>query len=171
MSFKKIIKWTIISLVVLVCIAAIAGLWFRRSISRHDFRAMEVPITVTVTAFSRNADVAHNTSSQWRGENRNGIYHETGLLKEWAADGAQLLWYVEGLGDGYSSPAIANGRIYIAGLDGDNLVLFVFDLNGKFLNRKVVGKEWNGGYPPVPVNLPNRKNQLTLWEARNETIL
>jgi len=79
---------------------------------------------------------------QWRGENRDGVYNETGLLKEWPADGPELLWYFEGLGDGYSSVAIANEKLYITGRDDDNLVLFVFDLKGKLLTKKTVGKEW-----------------------------
>jgi len=144
---KKIIKRILISLAIIVCIAAIAGLLYWRSISRHNFRAMDVPITVTVFEGSRDICGVQNTNSQWRGENRDGIYHETGLLKEWPADGPQMLWHIEGLGDGFTSPAIANGKIYITGLDGDDLVLFAFDLNGKFLNRKVVGGEWNRNYP------------------------
>jgi len=144
---KKIILWSLGTIVGILCIAAIVGLFYWRSISRHDFRAMEIPITTTVNEITRDPNVVQNTNSQWRGENRDGIYHETGLLKEWPADGPQLLWYIEGLGDGYTSPAIANGKIYITGLDGDDLVLFVFDLDGKFLNRKVVGREWNTSYP------------------------
>ncbi|MCL2624064.1 MAG: PQQ-binding-like beta-propeller repeat protein [Planctomycetaceae bacterium] len=147
MKIKKIIISTTVSLLVIVCIAAIFGLWYIRDMFRHDFKAMEVPVTVTVTESSRVTDGMQNTNSQWRGEKRDGIYNETGLLKEWPADGPELLWYVEGLGDGYTSPAIANGKIYITGLDGNNLVLFVFDLDGKFLNRKVVGQEWNKNYP------------------------
>ena len=88
-------------------------------------------------------------NSQWRGENRDGMYlSETGLLKEWGADGPELLWYFEGLSDGHSSPAIANGRLYITGLNGDNLTLFVFDLKGQLLNKKELSGEWvrsNGG--------------------------
>ncbi len=35
---------------------------------------------------------------QWRGPNRDGISMETGLLKEWPADGPPLLWKIKGLG-------------------------------------------------------------------------
>ena len=80
-------------------------------------------------------------NSQWRGENRDGVYNETGLLKEWAAEGPELLWAYEGLGEGFTSAAIANGKIYITGLDVDRLVLFVFDLNGQLLHRKDVANE------------------------------
>jgi len=89
---------------------------------------------------------AGNQNSQWRGENRDGIYHETGLLKKWPADGPQLLWHYEGLGAGFTSVAIANEKIYVTGLTDDNLILYVLDLNGKFLNKKNVGKEWTANH-------------------------
>ncbi|MDR3013554.1 MAG: PQQ-binding-like beta-propeller repeat protein [Chitinispirillales bacterium] len=144
---KKAKKIILISLLILGGIICIAGLLFWRSISRHDFKAVDVPVTATVFEGSRTTNGTQNTMSQWRGVNRDGIYHETGLLKEWPAGGPQLLWHVEGLGDGYTSPAIANGKIYIGGLNNNDLVLFVFDLNGKFLNRRVVGQEWRRNYP------------------------
>ena len=82
-------------------------------------------------------------NSQWRGEDRDGMYlNETGLLKEWSVDGPELLWHFEGLGAGYTSVAIANDKIYITGLTDDDLFLYVLDLNGTFLNKKLIGKEW-----------------------------
>ena len=89
------------------------------------------------------------TGSQWRGEGRDGIYNETGLLKDWPEGGPELLWSYEGLGDGYTSAAVANGKVYVTGTgkrDDDNLVLFVFDLKGNKLNEKIVGKEWTESY-------------------------
>jgi outer membrane protein assembly factor BamB len=50
---------------------------------------------------------------QWRGPDRDGISKETGLLKDWPADGPKLLWQVNGLGDGFSTPAIVGDRIYL----------------------------------------------------------
>ena len=85
-------------------------------------------------------------SSQWRGENRNGVYNETGLLKEWPDGGPQLLWHFEGLGAGFTSAAIANERIYVTGMTDDDLVLYVLDLNGALLKKKTVGKEWTRNY-------------------------
>ena len=166
MKTKKIVITATVLLIVIVFIAAAAGLWYLWSISRHDFRAMEVPITVAVTEVGRVTNGMQNTHSQWRGENRDGIYHETGLLKEWAADGPELLWYVEGLGDGYTSPAIANGKIYITGLDGNNLVLFVFDLDGKFRSRKVVGREWNTRYPGTRSTVVVNDGKLYIFGGR-----
>ena len=81
-------------------------------------------------------------NSQWRGEGRDGMYKETGLLKEWTADGPQLLWKFDGLGDGFTSAAIANEKIYITGQTDDKLMLYVLDLKGKLIAKKEVGKEW-----------------------------
>ena len=143
-------KKVIIYIIVIIAILIVGGFLtynYMMNKSRNKFRAMEVPTTVRTSEFSREFVGEHNTFSQWRGKNRDGIYHENGLLTEWPTDGPQLLWHIEGLGDGYSSPAIANGKIYVTGIDGDNLILFVFDLNGKFLNRTVVGIEWDRSYP------------------------
>ena len=79
---------------------------------------------------------------QWRGENRDGAYNETGLLKVWPTEGPQLLWKYEGLGEGFTSAAIANGKIYITGITDDRLILYVFDLQGQLLTKKDVGQEW-----------------------------
>ena len=51
----------------------------------------------------------------WRG-NGTGVYHETGLLNEWPADGPEILWSFEELGNGHSSPVIANNTIYVSGM-------------------------------------------------------
>ena len=81
-------------------------------------------------------------NSQWRGENRDGIYKETGLLKEWPANGPQLLWKYDGMGNSFASVAIANGKIYLTGLEDDKLILYILDLKGQLIRQKEVGKEW-----------------------------
>ena len=83
---------------------------------------------------------------QWRGTDRTGIYNETGLMKSWPAEGPAMLWSYVGLGEGHSSVAIANDKIYITGLTDGNGHLFVFDLNGKLLNKKAYGPEWDTSY-------------------------
>ncbi len=50
---------------------------------------------------------------QWRGPQRNGVSLETGLLKQWPAEGPKLLWQVDDIGDGYSTPAVVGTRIYL----------------------------------------------------------
>ena len=69
---------------------------------------------------------------QWRGPNRDGISKDTGLLKEWPAQGPTLVWKASGAGGGYSSFSIANGRLYTMGLRGDREFVIAFDItNGK----------------------------------------
>ncbi|MCA1641920.1 MAG: PQQ-like beta-propeller repeat protein [Acidobacteria bacterium] len=65
--------------------------------------------------------------SQWRGPNRDGVSKETGLLKQWAAEGPPLVWKAQGAGAGYSSLAVTNGRIYTMGLRGDREYVIAFD--------------------------------------------
>ncbi len=69
---------------------------------------------------------------QWRGANRDGISKETGLLKQWPADGPSLLWKATGAGGGYSSFSVANNRLYTMGLRGNREFVVAFDVtNGK----------------------------------------
>lgn len=65
---------------------------------------------------------------QWRGPNRDGISKETGLLKEWPAEGPPLVWKAMGAGRGYSSFSMSNGRLYTMGLRGDREFIVAFDL-------------------------------------------
>ena len=65
---------------------------------------------------------------QWRGQNRDGISKETGLLKEWPEGGPALVWKAKGAGFGYSSFAVTGGRIYTMGLRGDREYIIAFDV-------------------------------------------
>src|SRR5829696_3251812 len=65
---------------------------------------------------------------QWRGPNRDGISKETGLLKQWPADGPAVVWKATGAGRGYSSFSMSNGKLYTMGLRGDREFIVAFDL-------------------------------------------
>ena len=64
---------------------------------------------------------------QWRGPNRDGISTETGLLKAWPKGGPPLAWQVKGAGEGYSSFAVAQGRVFTLGARGDTEYVLAFD--------------------------------------------
>lgn len=49
---------------------------------------------------------------QWRGVNRDGVYPDKGLLKQWPEAGPQLLWKAEKLGKGMASVSISDGKIF-----------------------------------------------------------
>ena len=116
----------------------------KSSINKLFYQPMKKCFIIVAVLFPIMLHAQKN--SQWRGEKRDGIYKETGLLKEWSADGPRLLWKYEGLGNGFTSVAIANEKIYITGQTDDILMLYVLDLKGKLLAKKEVGKEWTKSY-------------------------
>jgi outer membrane protein assembly factor BamB len=84
--------------------------------------------------------------SDWRGPNRDGIYLEENLMKQWPEEGPELLWSFEGLGFGHSSVAVANNKVYVTGIkDTVSSVgtLFTFSLNGELLWEKDYGKDFS----------------------------
>ena len=84
--------------------------------------------------------------SQWRGENRDGIYNETGLLKQWPEDGPELLWFNDSLPKGYSSPAIDDFAIYTTGIIDTLDYLFALDFTRKMLWKTPVGGAWTNSF-------------------------
>ena len=50
--------------------------------------------------------------SQWRGENREGIWNETGIIEKFEGPEVPIRWRVP-IGSGYSGPSVADGRVYI----------------------------------------------------------
>lgn len=86
-------------------------------------------------------------ATKWRGVNSSGIYTVDKLIPQWPADGPQVLWSFDKLGQGFSSPAFANEKIYINGMVDGQAVLFVLDQNGKELQQFKYGKEFDTSYP------------------------
>jgi outer membrane protein assembly factor BamB len=92
---------------------------------------------------------------QWRGPNRDGVSKETGLLKQWPADGPPLVWKATGAGTGYSSLAIAGGRIFTMGARGDREYVIAFDVNtGKELWATANGERYKDDRGDGPRGTP-----------------
>src|SRR5207244_887246 len=49
---------------------------------------------------------------QWRGPNRDGGWRETGILKSFPPGGVTVRWRAP-VGWGWSSPVVAQGRVYV----------------------------------------------------------
>lgn len=82
----------------------------------------------------------------WRYD-RTGIYqNETGLMTVWPEEGPVMLWYYDGLGEGHSSVAISNDKVYITGMLEDKGYLYVFDFRGKLLHKLMYSDEWTENY-------------------------
>ena len=57
---------------------------------------------------------------QFHGPLRDNISVETDLLDKWPESGPTLAWTAEGLGEGYSSVAIVDGKLFTMGNQGDD---------------------------------------------------
>ena len=84
---------------------------------------------------------------QWRGPNRDGQSAETGLLKSWPQKGPKLLWTAEGLGTGWSSPAVVKGLLFVTGVHGKAEFLYAYDLDGQLQWKEEVGPAWTRSHP------------------------
>ena len=85
---------------------------------------------------------------QWRGPDRTGISKETGLLKEWPADGPKQVWKITGLGEGYSTPTVSSGRIYLLGTKGnDEFMICLNEKDGSSMWDTRIGPKAGVGYP------------------------
>ena len=62
------------------------------------------------------ATTAVSAQSQWRGPNRDGIYPETNLLKQWPAEGPKILWSFQNLGTGQGSVTVSKEKVFVTGI-------------------------------------------------------
>ena len=112
-------------------------------------------LCLAAVSVTRPASVAAATSDwpQWRGPERNGTSQERGLLKQWPAEGPKLLWQVNDIGDGYSTPAVIGKRIYLMsniGMDNEFVQALSTD-DGKPVWTTRVGNVGNPNQnPPYP---------------------
>ena len=91
------------------------------------------------------AEAQRGDWSRWRGPSGDGISAETGLLDSWPKDGPPLVWRVKGLGGGYASVAIQNGKIFTLGKVRDKTYLHCRAVDdGSELWKSQVGR---GGDP------------------------
>ena len=84
---------------------------------------------------------------QWRGPRRDGISDETGLLASWPEGGPERLWTASGIGNGYSSPIVVDGTIYITGDKDDELIISAISADGSLRWRTTNGASWQRSFP------------------------
>jgi len=117
---------------------------FREMISGMGGRLGAIALALTLAgASAARAD----DWPQWRGPNRDGQSAETGLLTSWPPEGPRLLWTVEGVGLGWSSPAIVGRFIYITGVVAGTEFIYAYGLDGQLEWKEVVGPAWMKNYP------------------------
>lgn len=80
--------------------------------------------------------------AMWRGPARDGKFNETGLLKEWPAEGPKQILEVEGIGKGFSSPIFDGQFIYTTGMTDSMDFVTCIDLTGAKKWKTVYGHSW-----------------------------
>ena len=118
------------------------------------------------------ATITSSAQSQWRGPNRDGIYPETNLLKQWPAEGPKMLWSFQELGTGQGSVAVSKEKS-LSQVSPDTLTsegfLFAFDTKGKLLWKKSYGKDWTGIFPGAR-STPTVVDNLVYVESGNGSV-
>jgi len=104
-------------------------------------------LCVTLTPLLAQVPAGPGDWPAWRGPDRTGISSETGLLRQWPEGGSKLLWTAKGLGDGFSTPSVAKGRIYLMGAKGKEERVIALDaMTGQQIWAIPVGT-MVGGHP------------------------
>jgi outer membrane protein assembly factor BamB len=115
---------------------------------KNNFVPMKILIPILLTVII-SSNLAAQDIAQWRGDNRDGIYNETGLLKKWPDEGPKLLWHFDELGDGHTSAAVTATTVYTSGMIGDKGFVFAIDHSGKLLWKTEYGTEWTENWNGV----------------------
>jgi outer membrane protein assembly factor BamB len=96
---------------------------------------------------------------QWRGPNRDGISSETGLLTAWPSGGPKVVWRISGLGAGYSSFSIVNGRMYTQGQRGNQEFVLALDVKtGSKLWETIASRDFENDRGSGPRGTPTFDN-------------
>ena len=121
----------------------------------HRIAAMVVPAAVVLSLPAVVSNRALDDWPQWRGPNRDGRSVEKGLLKDWPAGGPPLAWQTSGAGEGYSSFAVAGGRVYTLGARAGSEYTFAFDAQtGKKLWEAPNGRRFQNDRGSGPRGTP-----------------
>lgn len=113
----------------------------------HNLKTMKNRLTTLFFCLFIGVNVLAQKPTQWRGENSEAKYPAPTLIAQWPADGPQVLWHFEELGEGFSSPTFANGKIYCTGMADEVGYLSIFNEKGAFEKKIPYGKEFEVSYP------------------------
>ena len=120
--------------------------------------------------------LAMNTSAQtlngWRGPKHDGNYPDKGLLKEWPAEGPKQIFETVEAGKGYSSPVVANGKVYVTGMNEDQTreIFSCFTLDGKKVYSTEYGKPWGQSFPETRTTPAISKDRAYVISGSGEIV-
>lgn len=80
---------------------------------QHNSLNKKLALTTTLILLLGFSITAHADDwPQWQGPNRDGIWREQGIIRDFSAGEPEVTWRVDVAG-GYSGPAVANGRVFL----------------------------------------------------------
>ncbi len=135
-----------------------------------------VCLTVYVIFFMANTLLATDVY-RFRGEESQGKYNETGLMKSWPEEGLTPKWINEEVGGGWSSVSKVGNRLFINGTDANDKLkesILCLDLNGKKVWQTPVGATWKGSYPEsraTPTFVPGKtsdEDRIVIYSGGGE---
>lgn len=97
----------------------------------HRMVAYSVYAICLAAAIVLAADTGKSAENwpQWRGPHRDGVSEEKGLLQHWSAKGPPLAFSTTGLGRGFASIVIADGKIFTMGKRNNGVFVMARDGN------------------------------------------
>lgn len=99
------------------------------------------PLGVLLCLFIAAGTLAAGDWPGWRGVNRDGIAHESGLLRKWPESGPPLLWKNSSLGNTTNGVAVVGNMAYTVGIKGGvECVLCIENRTGKIVWARPIGK-------------------------------
>lgn len=75
-------------------------------------RGLVAGLVLLLTAFSQTVTTQADDWPQWMGPERDGVWRETGIVRQFPADGPRVVWK-QPVGLGYSGPAVVGDRVFV----------------------------------------------------------
>ncbi len=115
----------------------------------------QVTAAITPIASASPASGSAFDWPQWRGPARDDLSKETGLLKQWPADGPKKLWSFTNAGQGYAGFAVVGGKAFTMGTrDGSEVLICLDAAKGNELwvakLGNILGNKWGDGPRGTP---------------------
>src|SRR5262245_39037670 len=103
---------------IILSLALVAGCFFAAA-AAADAPRVAGELSTRVSKNTAGQASSATQWPQWRGAERTGMSPDTGLLHDWSKGKPKLLWTAEGIGVGFASVSLADGRIYTTGNQAD----------------------------------------------------
>lgn len=133
--------------------------------SKPSFNSIPLILIVLTLHFSIDAQII-----QFRGPNRDGIFPGANLLKEWPAEGPEVLFVTKALGKTNASTIATSKRIYTTGNIDTLEYLSCLNLDGQLLWQKPYGRAWKNSFPEARCTPTLENNRIYALSGMDEMV-